>query len=167
MNLAVTIAIIAQAAIAQGDTVQATLRVTQSGSAFNAYHVIVEHDMGALTYAGATEGPYMPSACGQTFKVVQTEPGRTSIVPSILCPGLCITGPGDLYSIRYVALEPGVTFLDFDLVEFACAGNPVQVEATGVAVTVTPAIGLPPCRPPCDEIDYRAPAWGAIKELYR
>jgi len=70
---AVSVALIPSApTVALGAEFTVTVRVTQAGSAFNAYQAIVRFDPAVLTFLPASplslqEGAYMTGACGQTF----------------------------------------------------------------------------------------------------
>ena len=154
IHAAVTVALIPSApTVAPGSEFTVTVRVTQAGSAFNAYQAIVRFDPTALTFLPASpsslqEGAYMTSACGQTFHWFTSGTLEVGMVHSLLCAGQSLTGPGDVYSIRFRALgATDATPITFTMIEFADAGNPVTpVHASGTSIVVAAPTdaGTPP-----------------------
>lgn len=131
-------------AVAPGTDFEVAIRVTQTGSAFNAYQAIVRFDPAALTFLPTSplslqEGVYMTSACGTTFHWFTSGTTEVGMVHSLMCAGQSLTGPGDLYRIRFRATGPAqTTAITFTMVDFANAGNPVTpVNALGTSVVIT------------------------------
>jgi len=152
----------AQQTAAPGDTLAVVVRVTEQGAPFNAYQALVQFDPTRLAFVASEEGPYMTDACGATFHWFTAGTRELGVVHSLLCAGLSLPGPGDVYTLRFRALAPGTAAVVFGMIEFADAGNPVTpVHAVGatVVVTVPTDIGMPPGR-----VVW---TWAAVRRLWR
>lgn len=115
------------------------ITVTQSGPVFDSYHAVVAYDPEVLTFlqlpASVQEGSYMKNACGSTFHYFVTSPFALDISHALVCSGLSLTGPGELYVLRFrAASQVQSTDVFFTQIEFARAGSPVAVESSDPAV---------------------------------
>lgn len=116
------------AQVAPGTEFEVRLRVTELGDAFNAYSAVVSFDPAALTFVpmppAAQEGAYMALACGSSSHSCTPGPGQLTISHTLLCLGLSLTGPGDLYVLRFrAASTPQTASLHFAAVQFYYAGR--------------------------------------------
>jgi hypothetical protein len=151
-HAAVSVALVpSSSTVAPGQEFTVSIRVTAAGSPFNAYQAIVRFDAAALTFLPASplslqEGAYMTAACGQTFHWFTSGTIEVGMLHSLLCAGQSLTGPGDVYSMRFrAAATPGATPLTFTMVEFANAGDPVTpVNAAGTSIVIAAATDAEP-----------------------
>jgi len=114
-------------AVAPGGTFDVHLRVTQPGRGFNAYDAVIEYDPAALTFiaqaANVQQGSLMRGACGNTFHLFQAAPDSLVIHHSILCAGVTLFGPGNLYNLRFqAAATPQYTQVRVRSIQFFDAG---------------------------------------------
>lgn len=118
--------------VAPGDTLIFELRVPEAGAPFNAYEATVSYDTTALTFLPTSptslqEGTLMKGACGSTFHVFKAGLDTLSISHSLLCAGVSLTGPGQLYQLRFRAREVVTgTWVHIRRVQFYLAGSPVN-----------------------------------------
>ncbi len=135
-----------------GDTVYVELRVTEPGLAFNGYDVVFGFDPGALAFLPASpisqqEGSYMKRACGNTFHYFVPAPDSLTLSHVILCAGVSLTGPGQLYKLRFRASSvPQATSIAIRHIQFYDAG--VWVNPASYAPLAYVAIGVPTDVPP-------------------
>jgi hypothetical protein len=128
-----------------GDTVNVTIDVTKADLAFNGYDAVVGYDPTALAFLPMSplslqEGSYMKNACGNTFHHFVAAGDSLSISHVILCADLALTGPGQLYKLRFRALSTlQATQLTFRSVQFYNAGHFVNPDSTHNAMV---AIGV-------------------------
>jgi len=114
--------------VSPGDTVTLVLQVPVAGSAFNAYDAIVEYDPAVLTFLPRVpttlqQGLSMTGACGNTFHWFTAAGDSLSISNSLLCAGMSLTGPAELYELRFrVPLTPGATTVRLRRVQFYNGG---------------------------------------------
>jgi hypothetical protein len=137
--------------VAPGSEFNVEINVIQSGSGFDAFDAVVTYDPAALTYLPTTpvnlqEGCLMTGgcsgACGQTVNFVT--PGADSIWVSdvLVCGGLSIAGPGELYHLKFRATAtPQVTLVRLRRFRAYRAGYDVLPTSTadasvGVGVTL-------------------------------
>jgi len=135
--------------VAAGDTVPIQLCVTEAGAAFNAYAVVVDFDTTALAFLPTSptslqEGALMKGACGSTFHVFKAAGDTLSVSHSLMCAGISLTGPGELYRLRFRAREVvGGTWVRIRHVQFYDAGPPVEpVQTTDAFVLIGGAVGV-------------------------
>ena len=100
------------ASVASGGEFEVRIRVTQAGSIFNTYNADVTYDTSRLTFLEAAplslqEGAYMTSACGNTHQFFNTSGNLIHVSHSLLCLNLFLSGPGDLYVLRFRATGAG------------------------------------------------------------
>lgn len=149
-----------------GQNFVVTLRVTQAGSGFNTYQTIIHWDPAKVSLQGNAQGSYMTGACGATFHWYSIGTTEIGVVNSILCGGMSLTGPGDLYVLTFRADAAGTAAFTLPTLDFADAGNPVTpVNSTGTSVTITSGSGG--CGHNCNEYEKATGSWATIKGLYR
>lgn len=135
--------------VAVGSEFELRVRLVDQGLEFNTYGIALAYDPQALKYVEVTpislqEGAYMTQACGSTFHSFTPEPTDVRISHSLLCFQTFLTGPGDLYVLRFKALEPGAAQITFADVRFYRAGYPVTIQqavATTIQVVDSPSDG--------------------------
>lgn len=120
--------------VAPGTEFDVRIVVTQPGPDFNAYHAVISYDPEILAFvdrpASQQEGIDMVSACGSTFHVFVPSEGQLDVSHSLLCPGMSLSGPEELYVLRFeVRSSTDQTSLAFDAITFADAGAPVAAES--------------------------------------
>lgn len=98
--------------VSPGDTLTVTFEVTAAGTAFNGYDLVVSYDPAALTLlplspVTAQQGCLMTGACSgacsNTFHRFQAAGDSASVSNVLLCNSFSLTGPGQLYVLRFVA----------------------------------------------------------------
>ncbi len=101
--------------VAPGAEFDLYLTVTQSGSAFNAFDAVVGHNPAALVLVPLSpltlqEGSLMKTACSNTFHQFRQGAGVDTITDVLLCNGISVTGPGQIYRLHFQAsTTPQVT----------------------------------------------------------
>ena len=124
-----------------GSEFDVRLSVTQEGDAFNGYTAVIAYDPSAVTFVpgGTHEGSYMVLACGSTSHSYTPGTAQVSISHSLFCQGLALTGPGDVYVLRFRAANaPASVTFHFAYIQFYYAGVHV---ALSEAVDATVQIG--------------------------
>ncbi len=145
----VTVALVPPSSqVVPGATFELELFVPSSGSAFNAFDAVIGFDPAALTLqplapVSLQEGALMTGVCGQTFHFFQVGPSSASITDVLLCGAQAVTGPGQIYRLRFVAsLTPQVTEVRFlPGLKFYNDGLFVQPATSSNALV---GIGMPP-----------------------
>jgi hypothetical protein len=105
----VTVALLpATQTVAPGSEFVLSLEVTRAGSPFNAFDAIIGYDPAALTLLPQTpvalqEGAYFAAACPNHFHRFQAGVDRDTITDVLLCAGKSVTGPGQIYRLRFRA----------------------------------------------------------------
>ena len=95
------------------------IAVTQSGSAFNGFDAVIGHDPAALTLVELSplslqEGSLMKNACANTFHQFRSGTDRDTMADVLLCNETSVTGPGQIYRLRFHASStPQVTAVHF------------------------------------------------------
>jgi hypothetical protein len=140
--------------VAPGAQFDVFIAVTQSGSAFNAFDAIVGYTPSALTLVQLSplslqEGAMMTSACGSRFHRFRTGSDRDTITDALLCSGVSVSGPGQIYRLRFQASNtpqttsvqflPGVAFFDAGLAVTPVSTSNATVVISGPVAVVTPA----------------------------
>jgi hypothetical protein len=82
--------------------------VTVAGSAFNGFDAIVGYDPAALTLMALTpvslqEGSMMTGACPSRFHRFKAGAGVDTMTDILLCAGVSVTGPGQIYKLHFKA----------------------------------------------------------------
>lgn len=102
-----------QTMVATGQEFDVTLSLTASGSPFNAVDFVLGYDPQAFALLPATpstsqEGCLMTggcsNACGNSFHRFQAAGDSVVVTDVLLCSKVAVTGPGDLYRLRFRAL---------------------------------------------------------------
>jgi len=139
--------------VAPGSDFDLFLDVTEAGSPFNGYDVVVSYDPAVLTFLPLSpttlqQGCLMTGACsascGNTFHVFSAAGDSLKVNNVLLCNQTALTGPGNLYRLRFHASDtPQATQVSIRHLRFVNAGlfvNPVTtadcVVGIGVAVGV-------------------------------
>lgn len=168
----VALAVSAAAAHAQGVTVALTpngqqvtpgsvftidLTVTAAGSAFNGFDAVIGFDPSALTLVPTAptslqQGTLMTAACPNTFHRFRQGAATDTIACVLLCSGVSVTGPGQLYRLKFLASStPQVTTIQFlPGLQFYNAGlyvNPVHASNAVIGIGM-PAVGVGPSPAP-------------------
>jgi hypothetical protein len=138
--------------VAPGAVFDLDLRVTQAGSPFNGFDAVIGYDPAALTLIALSptslqQGTLMTDACGNTFHRFQQESGSATIADVLLCAGVSVTGPGQIYHLRFQASStPQITQVRFlPGLQFYNAGlyvNPAY--STDAIVGIGTALGVEP-----------------------
>jgi hypothetical protein len=142
----VHIALVGTTNVVPGQDFEIELKVTEPGTPFNGYDATIAWDPSELTFVAASpialqEGSYMTSACGTTFHWFQQTATSVQISHVIWCAGMRLTGPGELYRLRFRATGPlGATHVTIASNEFYAAGYTVP---TASAASATIVIGSP------------------------
>jgi hypothetical protein len=94
--------------VTPGAEFELELRVTEAGAAFNGFRVEVAYDTSALTLlplspVSLQQGTLLTDACGTTFHRFRAGVGVDTISDILLCNGVSVTGPGQIYRLRFRA----------------------------------------------------------------
>lgn len=141
----------ASPSIAPSDTLVLQVSCVGAGLTFNGFDLTISFDPTALTLLPASpvslqEGALMTDACGNTFHVFQSAGDSAHVTDILLCSGISLTGPGTLYTLRFVA-GPAArqTTVDFRHVQFYDAGlYQGPTHATGADITIGSPAGVAP-----------------------
>ena len=136
--------------VAPGADFDLELRVKVPGARFNGFDAAVSYDSNALTLlamspASLQEGALMTGACGNQFHIFTPSPGFSKMTDVLLCAGASVTGPGQIYKLRFrasntpqtttVVLDPGVLkFYDAGLYVNPVTGTNAVIDI-GTSVT--------------------------------
>ena len=130
--------------VGAGSGFDVSLRVTATGAAFNAFEAVLEYDPAVLTFVPTAptslqQGSAMTGACGSTFHLFQAASDSLSMTSSLLCNGVSITGPGQIYKLHFTAANtPGVvTTIQIRHAAFYNAGirvNPVNTVVDSIFI---------------------------------
>ena len=138
--------------VVPGAVFDLNITVTQAGLIFNAFDIVVGYDPAALTLlplspVSQQEGSLMVEACGNRFHQFESEAGAAVITDVLLCNGVSISGPGQIYRLRFqassvhrvtsVRFMPGLGFYNAGL-----AVNPVH--ATNAFIGIGTVVGVGP-----------------------
>jgi hypothetical protein len=170
--IAIALLIAAVPAAAQGVTVAVTptalevspgavfyldITVTQAGSPFNGFDAVIGYDPNALTLIPLSpislqEGSLMTSACGNTFHIFRQGAATDTITDVLLCAGVSLTGPGQIYRLKFQAsMAPQVTAVRFlSGPNFFNGGfriTPVQATDASIGIGTSP-VAVEPDAPP-------------------
>ncbi|HEY6507079.1 MAG TPA: FlgD immunoglobulin-like domain containing protein [Vicinamibacterales bacterium] len=142
--------------VAPGATFTLEVTVTSAGSPFNGFDAVIEYDPAALTLLPASptslqQGTLMTSACANTFHRFRHGVARDTISCVLLCNGVSVAGPGQIYRLQFrastasqvsaVRFLPGLQFYDAGLYV-----NPAHATdaLVGIGMPVPLAVGPPP-----------------------
>ena len=138
--------------------------VTQAGSAFNGFGAVIGYDPAALTLVQRVPlslqvGSLMVGACGNTFHnfSFSQEAGTATISDVLLCGGMSLTGPGQIYHLQFRASTTDqVTEVRFLAgLHFYNAGiyvNPVISSNATIAIGTGTPSGVGPIAPARTEL---------------
>ena len=126
------------------------LWVTQAGASFNGFRAIVAYDTSALTLLPMSPlsqqvGQLMTGACGSSFHRFRPGPGVDTISVVLLCNGVSLTGPGQVYRLHFraaQALQTTMVRLLPGELKFYDAGifvNPVHSSDASIGIGMPPA----------------------------
>lgn len=127
-------------AVAPGAEFTLELRVPVAGSPFNGYDAVVEYDPAKLTFLPTSplslqEGSDMRGACGNTFHIFSAAGDSLSISHSLLCANVSLTGPAQLYQLRFRASNTaGATQVRLRRAQFYNGGTYVNPTLTSDAL---------------------------------
>jgi hypothetical protein len=132
------------ASVGAGTEFEVRLHVENLGIEFNTYEAAIGYDPARLTFIeavplSAQEGPYMTSACGNTYHLFDAQPSALHITHSLLCLNQYLATSGDVYILRFRANSVGgPTQIRFDAIAFYRAGFSVNLaSATNATVQIT------------------------------
>ncbi len=144
----VTVALSPSQQVAPGAEFDLYLQVTKAGSPFNGFDAVIGYNPSALTLVPLSpvsqqEGSYMTGACGNTFHVFKPGASSDTITDVLLCNGVSLTGPGQIYRLHFRASTTAqVTVVRFlPGLQFYNAGIYVTPTTTTNAII---GIGMPP-----------------------
>jgi len=139
--------------VAPGGTVNVDLSVVLAGSNFNGFDVTVSYDPAALTLVPLApttdqQGCLMTggcsAACGTTFHRFAAAGDSAAISDVILCNLISLTGPGQVYKLKFTASNtPQTTTVHIRRVTFYNAGiyvNPVVTADAVITIGNTGAV---------------------------
>ncbi len=140
--------------VAPGDSFDVELDVTQAGHAFNGFDITVSYDPAALTFVPASplsaqQGCLMTggcsAACGNTFHDFHAAGDSLAITDILLCDQVSLTGPGQIYKLRFKAsTTQQVTLIGIRRAVFYDAGLYVTpVVTTGDSVKIAHSNAVP------------------------
>jgi len=139
--------------VTPGSEFDLVITVTQSGSAFNAFDAVIGFDPAALTLVPLSplslqEGALMTSACSNTFHNFTPASNRVTLSDVLLCNGQSVTGPGQIYRLRFRASNtPQTTTVQFlPGLQFYNAGlyvNPATSSNASVGIGMIVGVGDP------------------------
>src|SRR5262245_2784004 len=92
-----------EASVNAGDEFDLDITVTEAGLAFNGFDVVIGWDPAVLTPVSNGEGDLMTGACMNTFHHFVQAADRDTITDVLLCSGVELTGPGQIYRLRFKA----------------------------------------------------------------
>ena len=127
------------------------LWVTQPGSGFNGFDTVIAYNPADLTFIPASptsnqQGSYMTGACGNTFHLFHAGGDSLAITDVLLCSGVSLPGPGQIYKLRFKAAStPRVTQVLIRSIQFYNAGlfvNPAFPSDATVRIGFT--VGVDP-----------------------
>src|SRR5512145_2614324 len=96
--------------VAPGSDFDVFVDVTEAGSAFNGFDLVVGYDPAALTFLPLSpttlqQGCLMTGACsgacGNTFHVFGAAGDSLAVSDVLLCNQFSLTGPGRIYKLRF------------------------------------------------------------------
>ncbi len=140
-----------QQVVGAGSGFDVELRVTGAGSTFNGFQAIVRFDPSRLTLVPASpaslqQGSYMTSACSTTFHQFAAGVDSANVTDVLLCNGVSLTGPGQIYKLHFTAANAPntTTILHLDGVSFYDAGvriTPIVTQDDTVSIDNPVGVG--------------------------
>jgi hypothetical protein len=147
----VTIALTPQTQqVVPGSLFDLFIEVTQAGDPFNGFDAVIGYDPTALMLVPMNpidlqQGAYMTGACGNTFHVFKAHAGIDTITDVLLCSGVALPGPGQIYHVRFQASDtPQLTQVQFRPgVRFYNAGlNVLPLTSSDAVITIGSPVGV-------------------------
>lgn len=146
----------ASSQVAPGAIFDLELRITEAGSPINGFDAVIGYDPAALTLIPLSppslqQGTLMTGACGDLFHRFTPAPGSMTIADVMLCAGVSVTGPGQIYRLRFQASNtPQVTQVQFlPGLQFYNAGlfvNPANSTNASIGIGMPPVSVSPTAR---------------------
>lgn len=140
--------------VAPGATFTVEVTVTSPGSPFNGFDAVIGYDPSALTLVPMSpttlqQGSLMTGACANTFHRFRQGTGTDTVACVLLCSGVSVTGPGQIYRLQFrAATTPQVTVIRFlPGLQFYQAGlyvNPVHSANALVGIGMPAPVGVEP-----------------------
>ncbi len=144
--------------VAPGASFDLEIDVTQAGAAFNGFDAYIGFDPGAAQAVPSSpvslqEGSLMTSACGSQFHrfLYSNTTGRDTINDVLLCSGVSVTGPGQIYKLHFkagttqqtttVRFLPGLQFYNEGLFVNPDSSMDAQVTIAAPTSTITAGAG--------------------------
>jgi len=135
--------------IAPGNVFDVGVSVTESGSNFNAFGLVIGFDPSALAVVPISPlsdqiGEAMTNECSNIFHDFRVGMSRDTANCSMLCPGESMTGPGEIYRLRFRALNTTLTTaLTFVQQKFYAGGLLVTpIQSTGAVVRIAGPVSV-------------------------
>jgi len=137
--------------VTAGNEFEVRIQITQSGPIFNGYNADITYDPARLTFLQANplslqEGSYMTNACASTQQFFTANGSALHVSHSLFCLNLFLSGPGELYVLRFRAASTGgPTTIHFQQSTFYRAGVIVPVEPlTDITIQVNAPTDVSP-----------------------
>jgi len=157
-TLGVTVTLGPSQQVAPGAVLDLYMQVTRAGDGFNGFDAVIGYDPAALTLVPLEplwlqEGTYLTAAaCGGTFHRFSQGVSTDSITDVILCSGVSLPGPGQVYHLRFrAATTPQVTSVQFlSGTEFFNAGlyvTPLYTTNAVIGIGMAPPVDVGPDGP--------------------
>ena len=94
--------------VSPGDTFVVTVAIPFASAEFNAFDASVRFDSSRVTFVPMASladqrGPLMTNACSNTFHLFNDTPDSLKITLSLLCSNTFVTGPGNIYQVKFKA----------------------------------------------------------------
>lgn len=129
-----------------------SFEVTRAGSPFNGFDAIIGYDPAALTLVQQTpislqEGVYFVAGCANRFHRFQPGVDRDTISDVLLCANKSLTGPGQVYKLRFRASNTvqSTTVRFLPGLQFYNAGLFVNPDSsTDAVIGIGLALAVPP-----------------------
>jgi len=148
----VAVALTPSQQVTPGGVFDLYIEVTQPGDPFNGFDAVIGYDPAVLTLVplvpvSLQEGSYMTGACGNTFHDFRAGAGTDTITDVLLCNNVALTGPGQVYHLRFRASStPQLTTVQFlPGLQFYNAGirvRPVVSSNAIIGIGMEPTLGV-------------------------
>ena len=146
---------LASVAVEPDSSFDLELDVTQAGSAFNSFTAVITYDPAALTFLPRSpltlqQGCLMTGtcsgACGTTFHQFTAAADSLVIQESLLCDNYSLTGPGQVYKLRFRAAHAEqTTYVRVRRIQFYNGGVKVTpVTSSDARVDIHRTLGVAP-----------------------
>lgn len=134
--------------VSPGSEFDLDIDVTQAGLLFNGFDATITFDPAALEFVSNTQGSYLTGACATApFHQFSPGVGTLSITDVILCDGVALSGPGQIYRLRFKAAStPQITTVHFGAIQFYNDGlfvNPAVPSDATISIGIPLGVGQP------------------------